>query len=852
MARRYYGKALLDWRRMRVLLLWIFSMWRLSRALRVHVLNGGSARIKHQRHPQMPLFVRHNTRPPRISRLFATQATDTNEPTPIVSSVTYEYFTSLAEEIRRHDELYYGGGETQLSDDEYDALVAKEAQYCQENPEFLEKYQQESGLGIQATRYGGRVGAINIVTQQAERQTHLRPMLSLSNVHSTPQLLQWLERIRTRLLKENEEGISSITIVTEPKLDGLSLSLRYAKSGMKHNLQWAATRGDGTEGQDVTHAVKSLQGIPQSIQNDNYDDISTLEVRGEVILPTTAFQALQTNFSNARNAASGILLRKAKELDQEDRQLRSQLRFHAYDIVSDENESVVEDGVHLRLLLSECGFDVPEPVQVTTLQLTNDTEWNETDISSLLNYYGDLEHHRQGQQSSLEWGDYEMDGVVHKLSNISLRTLLGSTNRSPRWAVAHKFPAETALTSLVGLEVQVGRTGALTPVAILEPVDIAGVSVRRATLHNFGFIQQLMGGTSVPVGTKVLVRRAGDVIPQVVQRVLETDEHEKDESALISLQAPDKCPACGSSTRIVETLSNSTNNTTQGQVVRCVGPSLACPPRAVGALAHAFSRDALDVKGLSEARIQQLLDAGLLRIPSDLFQLAAKDDASETLLSNMTELPGWGEKSARKLANVVGRVATKGVSLPRFIFSLGIRHAGQHTSKLIASAYGSADTFLLAVEEAASNNETAFAALAGTNETEGTKGIGPAQISSLVSFAREEESIHAARKLANAIPVHDEVIAVSMTEPSAKRPWEGYTVVFTGSLPNGMSRKEAQELAKQLGAKSTPGSVSKSTNLVVVGEKGGKKLDQALELGVRVIDSSEFIDIVEAHAQDRK
>ena len=440
-----------------------------------------------------------------------------------------------------------------------------------------------------------------------------------------------------------------------------------------------------------------------------------------------------------------------------------------------------------------------------------------------------------------------MDGVVHKVSQLDLRTLLGTTNRSPRWAVAHKFPSETALTSLVGLEIQVGRTGALTPVAILEPVDIAGVSVKRATLHNFGFLQQLMGGTSIPRGTKVLVRRAGDVIPQVVQRVLDKDDATASDSNVISLEAPDKCPACGSPTAVIETLGNNTNSTTQGQVVRCVGPSLSCPPRAVGALAHAFCRDALDAKGLSEARIQQLMDASLLQTPADLFKLASRQHISATILSNIAELPGWGEKSAKNLAAVASKIATNGVSLPRFIYSLGIRHAGRHNSKLIASTYGSADTFLLAVDDAASNNETAFAALAGSNETEGTKGIGPAQISALRSFAMEAESVKAARQLANAIPVHDEAISISVAEPSEDKPWAGYRVVFTGALPGGISRKEAQDLAKQLGAKSTPGSISKSTDLVVAGDKGGKKLEQARELGVRVIDASEFINLVKEH-----
>jgi DNA ligase (NAD+) len=677
-------------------------------------------------------------------------------------------------------------------------------------------------------------------------------MLSLSNVNSTPQLLQWLERIRSKIFNEYEDSITEVGFITEPKLDGLSLSLRYEKdtTNGKFNLKWAATRGDGTEGQDVTHAVKSLQGIPKQVQSEGAATI--LEVRGEVILPTVAFEGLvKSNFSNARNAASGILQRKAKELDEEDCELRSKLKFYAYDVVGND-KGLVDSAEQLRSWLNDSGFDVPQPFQFTTLPIANDTEWNETDILPMLAYYQDLERHRQGEKSTYGWDNYEMDGVVHKISQLDLRNLLGTTNRSPRWAVAHKFPSETALTSLIGLEIQVGRTGALTPVAILEKVDIAGVSVKRATLHNFGFLQQLMGGKSIPKGTKVLVRRAGDVIPQVVQRVLDSkDATTISDSNVISLEAPDKCPACGSPTAIIETVSNNTNSTTQGQVVRCVGPSLSCPPRAVGALAHAFSRDALDAKGLSEAKIQQLMNAGLLKVPADLFKLASRQHISDTILSSIGELPGWGEKSAKNLAAVASKIATNGVSLPRFIYSLGIRHAGQHTSKLIASTYGSADTFLLAVEDAASNNETAFAALVGSNETEGIKGIGPAQISALRSFANEVESVKAARQLANAIPVRDEVISISVTEPSEDKPWAGYRVVFTGTLPDGMSRKEAQDIAKaHLGAKSTPGSISKSTDLVVAGEKGGKKLEQAHELGVRVMDASTFMKLVQDHTDE--
>jgi DNA ligase (NAD+) len=450
----------------------------------------------------------------------------------------------------------------------------------------------------------------------------------------------------------------------------------------------------------------------------------------------------------------------------------------------------------------------------------------------------------------LDWGDYDMDGCVHKISEQTFRKTLGASNRSPRWAIAHKFPPLSAVTTLLDIDVQVGRTGALTPVAILEPVDLRGVTVQRATLHNFIHMRQVLGGVDrIPKGSTVLVRRAGDVIPQVVQRVGQQDSSGDTNAEFISLDTPTTCPACGSKTIVdIDNKTSADGNATAGQILRCGGPQLLCPPRAVAALAHAYSRDAFDITGLSEARIMQLMDADLLKIPSDVFALA-NDQAK---LDTISELDGWGPKSAQNVARVASRVALDGVSLSRFIYSLSIRYAGVHSSALLAAVYGNVDTFLNDVERAAKigndsgaeeHEQESFAVL--REETEATKGIGPVLLSSLEAFAMEEDLVEAARELARLVRVIDDTSQALLQSfdndaaPTEAKPLFGMSVVFTGAMAE-LSRSEAKKLAIKMGAKSTPGTISKTTSLVVAGAKAGKKIDQATKLGVRVIDADEF------------
>ena len=837
----------------------------------------------------------------------------------------YRELQWLSQELRRHDELYYNLAEssssssTAISDDEYDALAQREAWICQNYPKLQHQWEKESNLGTKATRYGGRVGMTvdaqetkksdesNKVTIQPSpsrfvKRVHVRKMLSLDNVHSNEELLAWLERIRNKLrtIEEAEHSTTARTvrIRTEPKLDGLSLSLHYVPQNRQETdandstafyLQWAATRGDGSQGQDVTTAVND--GLAQSQTEDqptipleldlanlpNDSKIAILEVRGEVVLPESAFNRLsadtlvgnvETNeeraenttlpsFSNARNAASGILLRKDDDTSQELSMLRQQLRFYAYDVVAvDRNGDQVdliganEQHGDVRDKLESFGFTVPEPVTYTTLSVDPEKPWLEEDIKDLLIYYAELSKHREGETSRWVWGDYGMDGCVHKVCDPSLRQLLGASNRAPRWAVAHKFPPRAAVTKLLDIEVQIGRTGALTPVAILDPVDLGGVLVQRATLHNFAHMQQVLRSSDrVIKGCPVLVRRAGDVIPQVVSRVDATDDLGSGPEDFVSLVPPTSCPACGSEAVADESSTRATNETV-GQVIRCGGPSLLCPPRAALAIQHAFSRDALDVTGLSEARIRQLMEAGLLSIPSDLFRLV--NDPGKT--AQLEGMDGWGPKSVANLKSTVNRVASDGVSLARFIYSLGIRFAGVHSSALVASIYGNVEAFLRDVDTAAKkvlaeegDEEDLFIPL--REDSELTKGVGPALLSSLATFAANKDLVQAAHELADQIAITDvpRNTAVSgEAEAGSDMPLYGMTVVFTGSIPD-MSRTEAQRYAKELGAKSTSSSVSKSTNLVVAGAKSGKKRAEASKLGVKCIEAEEFVAMVAKH-----
>ena len=922
------------------------------------------------------------------TRLFSTiTQEETTEKTAFTDendSIILEKFKSLSTEIRRHDDLYYNSESLDLSDDEFDVLVKEEEQLEVTYPHILKRWQTESGFGKAATR-SGRVGISSTIQAESQsstnqnriqRRQHLHPMLSLDNVHNNEQLHAWLKRIRKNVVVNSAEDYtddSIITILTEPKLDGLSLSLRYERQHQEtskednkkkhlYELVWASTRGNGKQGQDVTSAIQSMNRsvIPETFwmttTNNNIDDLpddDIIEVRGEVVMPQSIFRDLDshlpartnkndtsipTTFANARNAASGILMQKQKSEENNDddeaikkqENLRLLLQFYAYDVVT--RNRPICDGLKARDFLTGWGFQVPMPITTTTLSIGNDhnttsaAEINDDEIAPMVSYYQSLDRHRKNENpkkkdiaDDYNWSDFEMDGCVHKLTNATLKQQLGNSMKSPKWAIAHKFQPQAGISTIQEIQIQVGRTGALTPVAVLEPIEVGGVVIQRATLHNFVHMKQTLlrsrkkldeddddghgvddreqtSGTitTIPVGTSVLVRRAGDVIPQVVQRVFSSDDIVADisttsggKNTLLSLEPPTHCPACQSPVVWEETAataklssftvngSNSTVATTArtpsiGQVVRCGGPPLSCPPRAITSLAHCYSRDALDIKGISEAKIGQLLDAKLIKFPGDIFDFDGND------WNTTSQLPGWGPKSCQNLRTTVEDVSSQGVSLGRYIYSLGIRHVGKHSSELVASTYGTVDAFLNALESAsewvAEEEDVDLSSRNGEPKDEGpvaaskdtvdnkpfpelqdALGIGPVLVNSLLCFSQSDEMVQAAKELARSIVVTKQPVnAPSTTEISVEagdegknRVWEGFRVVITGAIP-GMTRSEAQDAAKTiLGAKSTPRSVSQSTDLLVYGDKvGKKKLGKAEELDVRTMPAEEFIQML--------
>ena len=893
-----------------------------------------------------------------IIQRYATSTDESGGTNTDGSEDTYATLQSLSAQLRRYDELYYNTGQPAVSDDEYDALARREAELCEGHPELVERLEEESGLGKQATRWGGRVGYVVVdakaktkgddKTKVQSRQIpagrtrgkleHLpaAPMRSLDNAMTNEEVVKWMNRVRKLLLPDmpGDETNMPVDVLAEPKMDGLSLSLRYeleddGSGNYVYKLRWGASRGDGTVGEDVTEGVlpllttKNEDGkwiipseftIPSAVVTAGGPP-QVVEVRGEVVMPKDIFASLQAaydeaaaaaaeantegsgdaspegddfrhskkspalpvRFANARNAASGILLRTKENADGEDaantKMLRSCLRFYAYDVTTGDASSMLlfgSNGSTMRQILQTCGFNVPKPMLQTTINIDDENEVEDGNLTALFDYHQRLMGMKDAggdvSQSSLDGKqlDHDIDGAVYKISSSALRENMGSSSRYPRWAIAHKFPTQAEVTSLQGVEVQVGRTGALTPLAILEPVDIGGVTVSRASLHNFWFAAQLLcpgegddcgAEPRVRRGTDVVVGRAGDVIPQVLRVVPGRSKAADDKSeGWISLEPPTSCPACGSLTvfDIADTAgpkSESSAEKESGQVLRCSAPQLLCPPRAVGALTHAFSRPGLDVTGLSEARLQQLVEEGLVQVPADLFRIANED------LEPIASLPGWGEKSSEKLAMVAKDVASRGVPLSRFIYSLGIRHIGTHTSKLIAAAYGNADAFLADIDKVSQvaqakggSEQEHFRALI---RDDGVKGIGPVMIDSLILFSRNEALVQAAKNLRQAITVLDDPTTKSGSTASSSPtnlPFSELTVVFTGAIPN-MSRLEAQQLALDLGAKKTPGSISKSTDLVVVGEKGGKKAQKAREMEIRVIGADDFLRIVNDNRQ---
>jgi DNA ligase (NAD+) len=685
-----------------------------------------------------------------------------------------EELARLASEIAHHDELYYRKDGPKISDAAYDALRARNDEIEARFPHLVRDDSPSLRVGAAPVEAFGKV-------------LHRVPMLSLGNVFDEEGLRDFLDRIGRFLGLESIDGLA---FTAEPKIDGLSITLRYEKG----RLTQGATRGDGYEGENVTANVRTIGDVPKSVSTKRFPAV--FEVRGEIYMRHADFEKLNSEqakqglkvFANPRNAAAGFV----RQLDPSVT-ARRPLRFFAYgwgDV--DRLPADTQWGVYEAL--SDWGFPV-NPL----MRLTNS-------VGEMLETYREIEERRAGL-------GYDIDGVVYKINRFDLQERLGFVSRSPRFAIAHKFPAEKATTVLRDIDIQVGRTGALTPVAKLDPVTVGGVVVQNATLHN----EDEIARKDVRIGDTVIVQRAGDVIPQILGAV-----QEKRPKGAKRFAFPDVCPACGShASREINP-----NTGKEDAVRRCTG-GLICPAQRVERLKHFVSRNAFDIEGLGEKHIKAFYEDGLIQSPPDIFTLARRDKRASSKLA-MRE--GWGETSANKLFAAIE--ARRNIRLDRFIYALGIRHVGETTARLLARNYGSAEAFLKAMREAAADREgEAFA------ELDNIEQIGPAVAVAITDFFAERHNVKVVEELL------DEVKPRPLEAVDRASPVSGKTVVFTGTLER-MTRSEAKARAERLGAK-VAGSVSKSTDYVVAGPGAGSKLKNAKDLGVAVLTEDEWLKLIE-------
>jgi len=690
----------------------------------------------------------------------------------------------LALEIEGHDKRYYQDDAPKISDAAYDALRRR--------VEAIEAKFPELVTGSSPTQ---KVGAAP--SGRFAKVRHAVPMLSLGNAFSDEDVADFVDRVR-RFLKLDADEIPAI--VAEPKIDGLSLSLRYENG----ELVRAATRGDGFEGEDVTANARTIKDIPNELKGRKIP--AACEMRGEVYMLKKDFLALNkkqaeaddTVFANPRNSAAGSLRQKDVSIT-----ASRPLKFFAY--AWGEMSDYPADTQHGMLTwMDKAGF-VVNPL----IKLCKSTD-------EVLAFYRKIGEDR----ASL---GYDIDGVVYKLDRLDWQERLGFVSRSPRWAIAHKFAAEQATTILNDIEIQVGRTGALTPVARLAPVTVGGVVVQNATLHNEDYIkgigndgQPIRDGVDIRVGDTVVVQRAGDVIPQIVSVVLD-----KRPKSAKPYKFPDTCPACGSHAIREE-----------GEAVRRCTGALICPAQAVERLKHFVSRNAFDIEGLGEKQVQEFFHDGLIMSPVDIFTLQKRDARST---SKLMHREGYGETSVRNLFAAID--ARRAIELHRLIYALGIRHVGEGNAKLLARHYGSMDAFREAMLAAARGQSEEGNSSEAYQDLNDIGGIGDIVADAVVEFFAEPRNVKALDALLGEIEVKD------AEKPRKSSPVSGKTVVFTGSLTK-FTRDEAKAVAERLGAK-VAGSVSKKTDYVVAGEDAGSKLTKARELGVNVLTEDDWLELIE-------
>ncbi|MGN6155628.1 MAG: NAD-dependent DNA ligase LigA [Sphingomicrobium sp.] len=674
-------------------------------------------------------------------------------PTELTEAEAANRLMRLAKEIARHNRLYHDQDAPEISDADYDALVRENAELEAQFPKLVRADSPSRQVGAAPS------GALAKVT-------HARPMLSLENAFSSEEVTDFVGRVKRFL---NLPESAAVPVTAEPKIDGLSCSLRYEKG----ELVLAATRGDGTVGEDVTPNVRTITDIPGRIA----DAPDVIEVRGEVYMSKEDFEALNERqqasggkiFANPRNSAAGSLRQKDASIT-----AARPLRFFAHGW-GEISESLADTQYEAMKRIEGFGF----PVSPLLIQCSSDDEM--------------LAHYRAIEKARADL-PFDIDGVVYKVDRLDWQERLGQVARAPRWALAHKFPAEKAQTTLEAIDIQVGRTGKLTPVGRLTPVGVGGVIVANVTLHNRDEIARL----GLRPGDRVLIQRAGDVIPQVIENLTRDEPRPP-------YVFPDHCPECHSEA-VAE----------DGEVdVRCTG-GLICPAQRVERLKHFVSRGALDIEGLGEKSILEFFAIGWLQSPADIFRLRKRRD-------ELIGREGWKEKS---VDNLLAAIEAKRQPDPaRFLFGLGIRHVGIVTAKDLLKCFGTVDE----LRRVAMSDDSAA-------ELSAVEGVGPVVAEALVDFFHEPHNREVLDDLLS------EVSPAAFVSQARETEWSGKTIVFTGSLET-MSRDEAKAQAERLGARAA-GSVSAKTDLVVAGPGAGSKLKKAEELGIRVIGEQDWAKIV--------
>ena len=659
---------------------------------------------------------------------------------------------SLRAQLRYHAWRYYVLDDPEIPDAEYDRLFRRLQALEQAHPELIRDDSPTRRVGAKPLSAFAQIH-------------HPVPMLSLDNVFSEDELRAFDQRVRERLASDD-----SIEYTAEPKLDGLAVSLRYEQG----RLVYGATRGDGHTGEDVTQNIRTIEAIPLHLLGEDWPGV--LEVRGEVFMPRAGFEALnrrareqgEKTFANPRNAAAGSL----RQLDPKITASRP-LSFYAY------ATGVVEAGAladtHFAVLQQLRDFGFPVSPQVRLVR----------GVEACMDYYRDL----LARRDSLP---YEIDGIVYKVNSLAWQRQLGFVARAPRWAIAHKFPAQEEITEILDVQFQVGRTGAVTPVARLKPVFVGGVTVSNATLHNMDEVRR----KDIHIGDRVIVRRAGDVIPEIVAVV--KDDAKRARKPVVM---PARCPVCGSRIEQLE-----------GEAVaRCSG-GLYCRAQRAEAIKHYASRKAMDIEGLGDKLVEQLVEKDLVQTPADLYRLS---------LEQLAALDRMAEKSARNLLDAIEK--SKQVELARFIYALGIREVGEVTARNLAQAFGSLEAVMAADIEA----------------LEAVEDIGPVVAQHIRTFFDQTHNREVIEKILKA--------GVSLQNPPVagrgEQPLAGKTFVITGALP-GMSREEAKARLLAAGARVT-GSVSAKTDYLLAGDKAGSKLAKAEKLGVTVIDEAQLLAMLE-------